>query len=82
MPRDDKGRIQSADNLRIRPEKHEIKPGQTYNPRHHGQHYHVEKKRDPTGKWEHDNKEIIKPTDYAPGVGTGFLPGEYFPGII
>ncbi len=37
-----KGYIQTADNIRIRPEKHEIDPEKSFNPRHHGQHYHVE----------------------------------------
>jgi len=80
LPRDAKGRIQTADNLRIRPEQHALKPGETYNPRHHGQHYHVESRRDPTGKWnDNDNIEIHKPKGYTPLSGTGFVPGESFP---
>ena len=27
------------------------------------------------------NTEILKPNGYSPGTGTGFLPGETFPGI-
>ena len=83
LPRDDKGRIQAADNLRIRPEKHEMKSGDTYNPRHHEQHYHVETRRNPSKpNWNNENKKIIKPPGYQDGAGSGFLPGEYFPGII
>ena len=59
LTRDEKGRIQTADNLRISPEKHEMKPGDVYNPRHHGQHYHVETRKDPSGRWQHNN--IILP---------------------
>ncbi|WP_068468622.1 RHS repeat domain-containing protein [Candidatus Protochlamydia phocaeensis] len=82
LPRDDKGHIYTADNLRIRPEKHEMEEKDTYNPRHHEQHYHVETRRNPSKSWEHENKEIIKPPGYQPKMGTGFLPGEYFPGVI
>ncbi|MDF2549696.1 MAG: hemolysin [Chlamydiales bacterium] len=79
LPRDQKGHIYPSDNLRIRPEKHPMQPGETYNPRHHGQHYHVETRKGPSGSWKNDNKVIIKPKDYEPGQGTGFLPGEDFP---
>lgn len=83
LPRDDKGRIQTADNLRIRPEQHAINPGETHNPRHHDQHYHVETRRDPSkSTWRHDNREVIKPQGYVPGMGSGFLPGETFPGVM
>ncbi|WP_068468618.1 RHS repeat-associated core domain-containing protein [Candidatus Protochlamydia phocaeensis] len=83
LPRDDEGCIQTADNLRIRPEQHEMKEGDTYNPRHHEQHYHVETRRDPSkANWKNKNTEIIKPPSYYEGMGTGFLPGEYFPGMI
>jgi RHS repeat-associated protein len=82
LPRDKKGRIQTADNLRIRPEKHELEFGKSYNPRHHEQHYHVETRRDPfKSGWRNENKEVIKPPNYKPGMGTGFLPGENFPGV-
>ncbi len=80
IPRDDKGRIPAAGNIRIRPEKHEIELGETYNPRHHGQHYHVETQITPGNGWSRKNTEKLKPDGYAPGSGTGFLPGETFPG--
>ena len=57
--------------LKIRPEKHPLKPGETFNPRHHGQHYHIESKRDVKKSWENnDNIEIIKPNNYKPKTGT------------
>lgn len=66
---------------KIRPEQHLLKPGDTYNIRHHGQHYHIEIRRDPTVSWNNNNNIIkIKPENYYPGSGTGFLPGELFPG--
>ncbi len=81
LPRDKKGHIYPADNIRIRPEKHDMQPGEKYNPRHHDSHYHVETRRNPAKKsWKDENKEIIKPPNYEDGMGTGFLPGEYFPG--
>ena len=82
LPRDDKGRIHPADNIRIRPEKHEMQLGETHNPRHHDQHYHVEKQRERGNGWGKRNTEKIKPSDYQNGGGTGFLPGEIFPGVI
>lgn len=52
------------------------------NPRHHGQHYHIENRRDPSRRWgRRDNIEKIKPEGYKPGDGTGFMPGETFPGV-
>lgn len=82
LPRDRKGRIYPNDNLRIRPEQHSFKQGDSFNPRHHDQHYHVETRRNPQGSWEnYDNIEILKPPGYQSGEGTGFLPGEFFPGI-
>lgn len=82
LPRDVKGRIYANDNLRIRPEKHHFKTGDVYNPRHHGQHYHIETRRNPKTSWKKDdNIEILKPPGYTPGSGTGFLPGEFFPGL-
>ena len=81
LPRDAKGYIYPADNIRIRPERHTLKPGQTYNSRHHGLHYHIESRRNPTGSWNRSNNvRKIKPEDYTVGSGTGFLPGELFPG--
>ena len=52
LERDKKSFLQAADNLKIRPEKHPLKPGETFNPRHHGQHYHIESKRDVEKKLE------------------------------
>ncbi len=81
LPRDAKGRIYPSDKIRIRPEKHDLKPGETYAPRHHGQHYHVETRLDPSKSWNNKKNVIkIKPDGYKPGDGTGFLPGEGFPG--
>lgn len=37
-------------------------------------------KRNPNQGWKHDNVEILKPNNYEAGSGTGFLPGELFPG--
>ena len=36
----------------------------------------------PSGKWDNNNVKILKPPGYYPGSGTGFLPGETFPGVI
>ena len=72
--------IQTSDNIRIRAEQHPFLPGETYNPRHHGVHYHVEYKVDPTKSW--NNKNNVKkwyPEGYTPGAGSGFIPGEPFP---
>ena len=72
--------IQTSDNIRIRAEQHPLLPGETYNPRHHGVHYHVEYKVDPTKSW--NNKNNVKkwyPEGYTPGAGSGFIPGEPFP---
>lgn len=73
--------INTSDNLRIRAEKHPIKPGETYNPRHHGTHYHVEYRIDTRKSWNNSkNVRKIYPDGYTKGSGTGFLPGEAFPG--
>lgn len=81
LPRDAKGRIYPSDKIRIRPEQHDLKPGEKYAPRHHGQHYHVETRADPNKSWNNKNNVTkIKPDNYQPGHGTGFLPGEKFPG--
>lgn len=85
LERDGKGRIRPGENIQIRPEQHTMKPGEKYNPRHHGQHYHVESRRDPSKPWkkcEGNDIEILKPPGYSPGSGTGFIPGEAFPGEI
>lgn len=80
LPRDAKGRIYPSDYIRIRPEQHALKPGETYSPRHHGQHYHVDKRLDPAKSWNNKgNTTKVKPNGYKKGDGTGFLPGENFP---
>ncbi len=68
-------------NTRIRHESHPGDPG--YNPRHHGEHFHVETK--PSGiTWgQAKRRKLInkaKPVRYSRGGATGFLPGEFFPG--
>jgi hypothetical protein len=65
----------------IRWESHP-EPG-SYNPRHHGEHYHVEVK--PNNRtWnqakKHGEIQKISRDDYQIGQGTGYLPGERFPG--
>ena len=61
--------IQTSDNIRIRAEQHPLSPGEIYNPRHHGIHYHVEYKVDPTKSW--NNKNNVKkwyPEGYVSGA--------------
>ena len=72
--------IQTSDNIRIRAEQHPLLPGETYNPRHHGVHYHVEYKVDPAKSWNNKNN-VNKwyPDGYTPGAGSGFIPGEPLP---
>jgi len=80
LPRNNKGQIITSDKVRIRPEQHPLKSGETYSPRHHGQHYHVEIRKDVNKSWNNkDNIIKIKPENYNHGEGTGFLPGEQFP---
>jgi hypothetical protein len=73
--------INTSDNVRIRAETHTVKPGEDFADRHHGQHYHVEYKIDPNKSWN-NKKNVTKsyPPDYTKGSGTGYLPGERFPG--
>ena len=74
--------IHASDKVRIRAETHPIKPGETHAPRHHDQHYHVEIRIDPTRSWNNPNNvQKVLPPNYQPGHGTGFLPGETFPGM-
>jgi hypothetical protein len=58
---------------------HPLEPGETYNPRHHGPHFHVELRPSTNIGWS--NKAVIKvyPDGYTAGSGTGFMPGERFP---
>jgi len=73
-------------NTRIRFESHPegLQSGDVgFNPRHHGEHFHIELKPDGVS-WNNASKNglIIKPEPkgYTPGSGKGFLPGEEFPG--
>jgi RHS repeat-associated protein len=75
LPRDEKGRIHPNETTRIRPEKHG-QDGGAGNPRHTDQHYHVEIRPGPSGKYN----TKLTPPGYKQGDGTGFLPGEQFPG--
>lgn len=70
-------------NTRIRYESH---PGDSgpFNARHHGEHYHVETKpSDLTWGQAKRRGEVqkIKPANYQPGHGTGFVAGESHPGM-
>ena len=69
-------------NTRIRFESHPGDAG-TFNPRHHGEHYHIEIKP-PNLSWNQAKRQglitKVRPEDYIPGHGTGHLPGEPFPG--
>jgi RHS repeat-associated protein len=74
--------IHASDRVRIRAEAHPINPGEIHAPRHHDQHYHVEIRLDPTRSWNKPNNvQKVLPPNYQPGHGTGFLPGENFPGM-
>jgi hypothetical protein len=75
-------------NTRIRFESHPEglmvgDPG--FNPRHHGSHYHIEIKPD-NMTWNQAKRQNlikkIKPENYVPGMGTGFLPYEKLPGKV
>lgn len=80
LPRDRRGHIYPTENVRIRPEKHALDVGEIYNPRHNGQHYHVEVRTNPTKSWKNENYvSKIKPEGYTTRSGTGFLPGEQIP---
>jgi hypothetical protein len=73
--------IQTSDKIRIRAEEHPLLEGETYNPRHHGVHYHVETRVDSSVSWNNRNNVIkIHPEGYHSGGGTGFIPGEKYPG--
>jgi hypothetical protein len=69
-------------NTRIGYESHPDDSG-TFNPRHHGEHYHIEIKPDNL-TWNQAKRQNavqkVKPEDYKSGHGTGFLPGEKYPG--
>ena len=71
-------------NTQIRYESHphDLKPGDPgFNPRHHGEHYHVTTRKDPTKSFgNRKNSTKIEPEGYQKGDGTGFIPSEPFPG--
>jgi len=73
-------------NTRIRFESHPegLKPGDPgFNPRHHGEHYHIEIKPDGLSWGQAERRGLVtkvKPEGYSPGDGTGLVPGEPFPG--
>jgi len=70
-------------NTRIRFESH---PGDSgpHNPRHHGEHFHIEVKPHLLS-WgqakKHKAITKVKPQDYKLGGGSGFTSGEKHPGI-
>ncbi|MGG0824521.1 pre-toxin TG domain-containing protein [Paenibacillus turicensis] len=87
LPREikgDKTYIYPNEDTRIRIEQHKLEPEEIYNARHHGLHYHIEIKTNSSKSWKWHNRknlqEYIKPSGYTPNSGTGFIPGEYFPG--
>jgi len=71
--------------IRHQSHPHGLKPGDAgYNPRHHGEHFHVETKSH-NMSWSQTKKQgqILKskPEGYTPGSGTGFLSDEKVPGL-
>ena len=71
---------ESDDGLtRYRYEEHPTEPGETYNSRHHGPHFHVEDRPSTGTGWNNGAVTKQYPPGYTPGGGTGFLPGEFFP---
>ncbi len=79
-----RGNIKWEPNSNTRVQYHpgdQVKVSETYNPRHHDPHYHVEIRQDLTKGWNNPGNTIkMTPTGYTQGSGTGFLPGEKFPG--
>lgn len=74
-------KIYTSDHVLVKAEQHSLKPGEVYNPRHHGVHYHVEIRTNTSLSWNNSNNvQKVYPNNYTPGSGTGFLPGERFPG--
>ena len=58
-----------------------LQPGEIFIPRHHNPHFHVEIRINPLRGWNNSgNVTTIPPPGWTPGTGTGFLPGESFPG--
>jgi RHS repeat-associated protein len=57
-----------------------LSPGDPgFNPRHHGEHYHVYVRPTPTTGWHNPAVQKLTPPGYTPGSGKSFLPGEPFP---
>lgn len=79
-----RGNIKWEPNQSTRVQYHpgdKVQPGEIFNPRHHDPHYHVEFRNDPTKGWNNPgNTTKLTPPGYTSGSGTGFLPGEPFPG--
>ncbi|WP_421849494.1 RHS repeat-associated core domain-containing protein [Marinomonas sp.] len=75
----------SSTKIRHESHPHGLKPNDPdYNPRHHGEHFHVETKPHDLS-WSQAKKQGVilksKPEGYTPGSGTGFISGETFPGL-
>ncbi len=75
----------SSTKIRHESHPHGLKSGDAgYNPRHHGEHFHVESKPN-NMSWNQAKKQgkILKskPEGYTRGSGTGFQSGEKFPGL-
>lgn len=81
LPRNAKGQIFPNELTRIRVEQHPLQPGEIFNPRHHGLHYHIDIRPTPNTGWNNPSVWKMQPPGYTPGVGTGFIPGESFPGM-
>jgi len=57
-----------------------LSPGDPgFNPRHHGEHYHIYIRPTPTTGWGNQHVVKLEPPGYTPGSGKAFLPGEPFP---
>jgi hypothetical protein len=57
-----------------------LSPGDpAFNPRHHGEHYHIYIRPTPTTGWSNQHVVKLEPPGYTPGSGKAFLPGEPFP---
>jgi hypothetical protein len=65
-------------NWRVRYEEHPLQPGEDFNPRHHGPHWHVDF-RPPGAGWGNPAAGQIERPGYVPGSGHGFVPGEPLP---
>jgi hypothetical protein len=76
-------RWEPNERTRITMESHPegLRPGDVgFNPRHHGEHFHVQTRPTATTGWNNPAVTKVHPPGYTPGSGTGFLPGEAFPG--